>query len=72
MCPTIILDKEKENKEKVRMVVGAEGGTNITTSVAQVIQISGDFNNLRTDRLHTTQHEKQNQYIDTSEQTNVS
>nr|XP_017212376.1 gamma-glutamyltranspeptidase 1-like [Danio rerio] len=37
MCPTIILDEEKENSEKVTMVVGAEGGTNITTAVAQVI-----------------------------------
>ncbi|XP_056310884.1 glutathione hydrolase 1 proenzyme [Danio aesculapii] len=34
MCPTIILDKDSK---KVRMVVGGAGGTNITTSVAQVI-----------------------------------
>ncbi|KAL1281464.1 hypothetical protein QQF64_000267, partial [Cirrhinus molitorella] len=34
MCPTIILDKY--NKQ-VKMVVGGAGGTNITTSVAQVI-----------------------------------
>ncbi|TRY54471.1 hypothetical protein DNTS_009187 [Danionella cerebrum] len=34
MCPTIILNK---NTKKVKMVVGAEGGTNITTTVAQVI-----------------------------------
>ncbi|XP_050975166.1 glutathione hydrolase 1 proenzyme-like isoform X2 [Labeo rohita] len=33
MCPTIILDKHS----KVKMVVGGAGGTNITTSVAQVI-----------------------------------
>uniref|UniRef100_A0A8C2B578 Glutathione hydrolase n=1 Tax=Cyprinus carpio TaxID=7962 RepID=A0A8C2B578_CYPCA len=34
MCPTIILDK---HSGQVKMVVGGEGGTNITTSVAQVI-----------------------------------
>lgn len=34
MCPTIILDKDTK---KVKMVVGGAGGTNITTSVAQVI-----------------------------------
>ncbi|XP_048051038.1 glutathione hydrolase 1 proenzyme-like isoform X2 [Megalobrama amblycephala] len=34
MCPTIILDKDNG---KVKMVVGGEGGTNITTSIAQVI-----------------------------------
>ncbi|XP_058644255.1 glutathione hydrolase 1 proenzyme-like isoform X1 [Onychostoma macrolepis] len=34
MCPTIILDK---HSGRVKMVVGGEGGTNITTSVAQVI-----------------------------------
>ncbi|XP_073764392.1 glutathione hydrolase 1 proenzyme [Danio rerio] len=34
MCPTIILDKDSR---KVRMVAGGAGGTNITTSVAQVI-----------------------------------
>ncbi|KAL0153553.1 hypothetical protein M9458_051167 [Cirrhinus mrigala] len=34
MCPTIILDK---HSGKVKMVVGGAGGTNITTSVAQVI-----------------------------------
>uniref|UniRef100_A0A8C2KVL5 Uncharacterized protein n=1 Tax=Cyprinus carpio TaxID=7962 RepID=A0A8C2KVL5_CYPCA len=33
MCPTIILDK---HSGQVKMVVGGEGGTNITTSVAQV------------------------------------
>ncbi|XP_051741737.1 glutathione hydrolase 1 proenzyme-like isoform X2 [Ctenopharyngodon idella] len=33
-CPTIILD---EQSRKVKMVVGGAGGTNITTSVAQVI-----------------------------------
>ncbi|ROL51996.1 Glutathione hydrolase 1 proenzyme, partial [Anabarilius grahami] len=33
-CPTIILDKQSR---KVKMVVGGAGGTNITTSVAQVI-----------------------------------
>nr|XP_021333616.1 gamma-glutamyltranspeptidase 1-like [Danio rerio] len=37
MCPTIILGKSKGKGGKVRMVVGAEGGTNITTSVVQVI-----------------------------------
>ncbi|XP_056310972.1 glutathione hydrolase 1 proenzyme-like [Danio aesculapii] len=37
MCPTIILDKGKGKGRKVRMVVGAEGGMNITTSVVQVI-----------------------------------
>ncbi|XP_059410878.1 glutathione hydrolase 1 proenzyme-like isoform X2 [Carassius carassius] len=34
MCPTIILDKQSK---QVQMVVGGAGGTNITTSVAQVI-----------------------------------
>ncbi|RXN31306.1 gamma-glutamyltranspeptidase 1-like protein [Labeo rohita] len=34
MCPTIILDK---HSKQVKMVVGGAGGTNITTSVAQVI-----------------------------------
>ncbi|RXN31308.1 gamma-glutamyltranspeptidase 1-like protein [Labeo rohita] len=34
MCPTIILDKQSK---QVKMVVGGSGGTNITTSVAQVI-----------------------------------
>ncbi|XP_058644253.1 glutathione hydrolase 1 proenzyme-like isoform X2 [Onychostoma macrolepis] len=34
MCPTIILDK---HSKQVKMVVGGSGGTNITTSVAQVI-----------------------------------
>ncbi|XP_016118197.1 gamma-glutamyltranspeptidase 1-like [Sinocyclocheilus grahami] len=34
MCPTIILDK---HSRQVKMVVGGAGGTNITTSVAQVI-----------------------------------
>ncbi|XP_048051606.1 glutathione hydrolase 1 proenzyme-like isoform X2 [Megalobrama amblycephala] len=33
-CPTIILDNQSR---KVKMVVGGAGGTNITTSVAQVI-----------------------------------
>ncbi len=33
MCPTIILDK---HSKQVKMVVGGAGGTNITTSVAQV------------------------------------
>ncbi len=33
MCPTIILDK---HSGQVKMVVGGAGGTNITTSVAQV------------------------------------
>lgn len=36
MCPTIIFEKD-DSKHKVRMVVGGAGGTNITTSVAQVI-----------------------------------
>ncbi|XP_056315066.1 glutathione hydrolase 1 proenzyme-like [Danio aesculapii] len=36
MCPTIIFEKD-DRKNKVRMVVGGAGGTNITTSVAQVI-----------------------------------
>ncbi|KAK9981721.1 hypothetical protein ABG768_001245 [Culter alburnus] len=33
-CPTITMDKQSK---KVKMVVGGAGGTNITTSVAQVI-----------------------------------
>ncbi|XP_021333880.3 glutathione hydrolase 1 proenzyme-like [Danio rerio] len=36
MCPTIIFEKD-DRKNKVKMVVGGAGGTNITTSVAQVI-----------------------------------
>ncbi|XP_056310829.1 glutathione hydrolase 1 proenzyme-like [Danio aesculapii] len=35
MCPTIIF--HKDDSRQVRMVVGAEGATKITTSVAQVI-----------------------------------
>ncbi|RXN27977.1 gamma-glutamyltranspeptidase 1-like protein [Labeo rohita] len=34
MCPTIILDK---HSKQVKMVVGGEGGKNITTATAQVI-----------------------------------
>lgn len=36
MCPTIIFER---GSQKVKMVVGCAGGTNITTSVAQVRQI---------------------------------
>ncbi|XP_073698631.1 glutathione hydrolase 1 proenzyme-like [Garra rufa] len=42
MCPTIILDK---HSKQVKMVVGGAGGTNITTSVAQVILNYLFFNN---------------------------